>query len=505
MKHPQKIAKEAIISFLSMGLGSGFRYLFVLILARWVGPAYLGIYSLANAIMRLAEVIGKAGLDNGVIKYVSENFGKEMLNNGRDIILSAIKMGLILSIFSSMILFFISDWLVYDFFSEGKLLKRVLIYNTCALPFSVTMIVIASATQSFKLLKYKSFVINIFVPIISLLSILIGLRISNEVAISVPILISSIFGCLLIAFYLNQLFKIKMKSLGKISLSDITNSEFRVDLLRFSYPLMFVTIIGTAMHWMDIYMLGFFFDNATVGMYHPPARTAGLMRMILIAFMGIFSPILSELYSNNDRKGMVSLYQLVIRWIMTIALPLFLLIILFPKKVMFLFGTEFQESHMILSILTTSVLIQTFIGISGPTLTMTGYPKINFINSIIVLLTNFALNISLIPLHAGLGAAIATLISMFFLGIIRSIEVWYILRLQPFSLKLIKPILATFAVFMLMISIKSFIMPFHTIISLLIASTIIGITFIILLWLIGFDDDDKQVMSALKVMAIKNK
>ena len=128
-----------------------------------------------------------------------------------------------------------------------------------------------------------------------------------------------------------------------------------------------------------------------------------------------------------------------------------------------------------------------------------------FINSIIILLINFALNISLIPLHAGLGAAIATLISMFFLGIIRSIEVWYILRLQPFSLKLIKPILATFAVFMLMISIKSFIMPFHTIISLLIASTIIGITFIILLWLIGFDDDDKQVMSALKVMAIKNK
>ena len=124
MKHPQKIAKEAIISFLSMAFGSGFRYLFVLILARSVGPAYLGIYSLANAIMRFAEVIGKAGIDNGVIKYVSENFGKERLNNGRDIILSAIKMGLILSIFSSMILFFISDWLVYDFFSEGKFLQQ---------------------------------------------------------------------------------------------------------------------------------------------------------------------------------------------------------------------------------------------------------------------------------------------------------------------------------------------------------------------------------------------
>jgi O-antigen/teichoic acid export membrane protein len=172
---------------------------------------------------------------------------------------------------------------------------------------------------------------------------------------------------------------------------------------------------------------------------------------------------------------------------------------------MFLFGTQYQESYMILSILTTSVLIQTFRGIGGPTLTMTGYPKTNFINSIIVLLINLALNIYLIPIYTGLGAAIATLISMSLLGLIRSIEIWYILRLQPLSYKLIKPFFAIFVVLMVMIFIKPFIMPFHTIISLIIASIIIGISFILLLWLIGFDEDDKQVISALKAMFFKNK
>ena len=87
MKYPQKIAKEAIISFLSMGIGSSFRYFFVLILARWVGPNYWGIYSLANAIMKFAEVFGKAGLDNGVIKYVSEKFGNNSMNDGLEIII----------------------------------------------------------------------------------------------------------------------------------------------------------------------------------------------------------------------------------------------------------------------------------------------------------------------------------------------------------------------------------------------------------------------------------
>ena len=195
------------------------------------------------------------------------------------------------------------------------------------------------------------------------------------------------------------------------------------------------------MHWMDIYMLGFFFDSTTVGMYHPPARTAGLMRMILIAFMGIFSPILSELYSNNDRNGMISLYHLVVRWIMTLALPLFLLIILFPKKVMFLFGTQYQESYMILSILKIHITPSGLVGI---------------------------------------------------------------LKLQPLCLKLIKPFLAIFIVLLLMILIKPLIMPFHTIISLIIASIIIGFSFILLLRIIGLDEDDKQVLSALKMMFFNN-
>jgi len=505
MNIPQKIAKETTISMFSMGVGSVFRYFFVMILARWVGPAYLGVFSLATAIMRLTEVIAKAGLDVGVLKYVSEKIGENKNDEIRGIISSSIKMGMILSLFVSIMLIVFSRWLAISLFSSTELLRTVLICNAIAIPFSVSMIIIASATQAFKLLKYKSFVINIFVPLISLLSMIIGLQISNEVAISIPILFSSISGCVLIAFFLSKLIKKNISPYAKINLIKLIRSEFSVELLKFSYPLMFVTIIGTAMHWMDIYMLGFFYDNTTVGMYHPPARTAGLMRMILIAFMGIFSPILTELYSNNDRKGMVHVYHLVVRWIMTLALPLFLLIILFPKKVMFLFGPQFQESYMILSILTTAVLIQTFIGIGGPTLTMTGYPKINFFNSIFILLINFALNIYLIPIYKGVGAAIATLISMTILGLIRSIEIWYLLKLQPLNLKLIKPFLAIFVVMFVMISIKPLIMPFHTIISLIIASIIIGFSFFILLWLIGFDKDDKQVISAIKVIIVKDK
>ena len=37
-----------------------------------MGPEFLGIYSLANAIMLISEVIAKMGLETGVMRFVSQ-------------------------------------------------------------------------------------------------------------------------------------------------------------------------------------------------------------------------------------------------------------------------------------------------------------------------------------------------------------------------------------------------------------------------------------------------
>ena len=78
-------------------MGSLFRYLFSIMMARWLGPQMLGIYSLGNAITRIGEIFGIMGLDNGVLRYVSRE--KEKNDNVRNSIYSSIKMGFISRIF----------------------------------------------------------------------------------------------------------------------------------------------------------------------------------------------------------------------------------------------------------------------------------------------------------------------------------------------------------------------------------------------------------------------
>ena len=63
MNIASKIAKESTITFSGMVYGNMNRYLYTALLARWVGVEYLGIYSLANAIMLIGEVIAKMGLE----------------------------------------------------------------------------------------------------------------------------------------------------------------------------------------------------------------------------------------------------------------------------------------------------------------------------------------------------------------------------------------------------------------------------------------------------------
>ena len=108
MNHSTKIAKESAISFTGMGLGQIFRYLFTTLLARWIGVEMIGIYSISNAVTRIFEVIGKLGLDQGILRGVSreeENSVKQSL------ILSALKIGVISGLLSMFVQIALSGWI----------------------------------------------------------------------------------------------------------------------------------------------------------------------------------------------------------------------------------------------------------------------------------------------------------------------------------------------------------------------------------------------------------
>lgn len=490
MKTNTKIAKESVISFTGMGLGQILRYLFTTLLARWAGVELLGIYSLANAVTRISEVIGKLGLDQGILRKVSR---EDKQVDKQSAILSALKMGAISGLIFMLVQIAMAGYLAENFFNQSSLLTMVIAIHALSLPFYIIIHISAFSTQAFKLLKYKIVVTEIQNPLILLLAMIVCYNFySAESAIIIPVVLSAVLGCITITIFL--------KKVSGINILSVKKGAFSHELLNYSLPIMFMSILGTILHWTDVIMLGYFTDPATVGLYHPAARTAGIVRIVLLSFSGIYGPLMAEMYAKKLTSEMNHLFKLVTRWITTFSLPFAILILLYPKKIMLIFGSQFLQGYPILMILVSAAFIQAVFGIGGTTLNMTGFPKINLMNTFIACGLNIGLNFYLIPKMGGMGAAIATLITLSFIAIIRILQNWRLLNLTPWSPKLIKPIIAGILAFGSGYLIKGSIMPLHTIITLVSGGLIIVIVFFTTLWLFGLDEDDSGLMAGLRVI-----
>ena len=490
MKPSTKVAKEATIAFAGMGLGDAIRYVFIALLARLVGVKYLGIYSLASSVTRITEVFGKAGLDGGILRFVSRQVGTENKRLIRHDIGSALKMGLIISLLFMIAQILLAGWLASSVFHGVGLLKIAIIVNALSLPFTVTTLIAAYATQAYKILKYKVFVTSILNPAVLLVSMIAVLfLVSAEAAIIVPVLISSVIGLFVMMRFL--------RNLTGVGFASMVSEGFNTELLKFSYPLMFMTAIGTLMHWMDVMMLGYFMDEKTVGLYFPAARTVALVRTIVAAFIGIFAPMVTELHGQGKYDEMSALFKLVVRWICTLALPVVTLLVVFPSKVILLFGPEYLQASNVMVVLAVAALVQSFFWLGGPTLNMTGYAKLNLLNTSVAAILDIVLNILWIPRYGIMGAAWATLVSIAVLGILMGMEVMYLTKLQPLSLKLVKPFVAGIASYSVLSLAKPYLMPFHTLATLSLAAMITFVSFAGVLWLLKFDSDDREVWNAL--------
>jgi len=489
------ILSEAFLSFSGMTLGSVFRYIFSIVMARFLGAQMLGIYSLGNAVTRIAEIFALMGLDNGVLRFVSRD--TENTENVKNSIYSSLKFGFLSSIIISIILFCSAEFIVNNLLNEDNFLVIVIKIFALSLPFSVLTLISSFATQAFKILKYKIFVNQIVNPLTLLIAFLASYHfLGTKLSILIPTVVSAVVGLVFITKFLSYFTHINFKNLIK--------EDVNKEILRFSIPLMFVSAIGIIMHWVDIVMLGILSNATDVGMYHPIDRTAGLVRMILFAFAGIFAPIFSEHYFKKNMLGMKESYQSSSKYILTFSLPVFIFLFVFANPMLLLFGSEFQNAAA-LKILLTGIFIQTIFGLGSSTLSMSGNTKFNLFNVSIALILNISLNYILIPQYDIVGAALATAIALFILSILRFVENIVLMKLNLFSIKLLKPIISgsiTFLVINYLRTIFSNLFSLESIFNLIVYLVahfmLVCLIYFSIYFLMGFDKEDKELISSFK-------
>ena len=430
------IAKGAGVAFIGLFLGKFFAYITRLAIARTLGPEAYGLISIALGILTILTTVSVIGLGDGLNRFISFHRGKKEHQKVKSSIISSFKLTLVLSFFLCIFLFIFSDHISKNIFSKPDLLVPLQIISI-ALPFSVIKNMTSSTLRGFKMIDKDVYIRDIAKNLSTLFLVLIfsfiGASLFNiSFAFLFGYIISVVFGF----YFLKKHVYPKIK---KTSLVPVTK-----ELLSFSYPLYLYGILSIIMGYTDVLMLGYFNTSDVVGIYNAALNTCILIAFVLSSFAFIFLPIISELFAKNKTKEIINLYKISTRWIFSLVLPIFLLFILFPDNILnFLFGAEFVSGSMALVILSIGFLTHVSVGLSMETIIAMGKPKINFYLNSLAAISNFLLNLILIPIYGMIGAAIAMTVALMLKNVLSLFYLNKKTGLWPYNIDYIKPILSS--------------------------------------------------------------
>jgi len=442
------LVKTSFIVFIGVFLSKLLGYVYRVIIARYYGPEIYGLFSLVTMILGIIITISSWGVLEGLSRFIPQYRGKKESNRISYLFKLTNKILFITSIFSAVILFFLSNFIAINIFHNGDLTVLLKI-----LSFFVPIAVISgpalATIRGYELISIYSLIYNVLQNVARVLTLIILVALGFQASATIisfcmgflAVLIASYFVC---KYRIPELF---IKS--KLSLD--AKKQVRYNFFSYSFPLLFFSIVSILFYWVDSFFLGYFRGAESVGFYNAAVPIALLLGIMPELFMQLFFPLINRHYSNKNFELIKQLSKQLGKWIFMANLPIFILIFIFPgAAINLLFGNQYLVAENALRILIFGSFIASIAVISNNLLSMAGKSKLVLMDIVFASLVNILLNFVLIPAPSILGinnslgingAAMATAISIIFLNGLFFFQARKYLGIMPLRMKMVNILL----------------------------------------------------------------
>ena len=492
-----RVARGAGIGSIGQVAGRAFGYATQVTLARMYGPALLGFYVLGTTMISVANVLAQFGMDNGVVRYVAHYRADKDIAKTRGVILLALGATFALSLVIAGVLFFGVGFLANVVFDKPSLAPVLRVFSL-SLPFLTVMSIGLWSIQGFQTVKYPTYVRQVLQPLANLIFVvafyLLGAQILGAVAAYV---LSMVVGAGFSLYYLKRTFP------ELLDRAIPAEYEPRA-LFAASGPMIIANFTPQIGSWTTVAVLGVFASGSAVGIYNVAFRMAALSSVLLVAFMGIFSPIVSDLYRRGSREHLGDLYKDVSRWTFIGSLAVFLLTAFLAKDLLAVFGKAFIPGWTAMILMSAAELFNSSIGLAGRMLAMTGHQKILMLYTVGATIVGIAVNFALVPSFGFMGAAVATATATILMNAFALLSVRRLLGFWPYSRQYMKPIVAG-ALAIAGAYLFKLVLPLQAgITTLVVIAPLFVILFAILLFALGLGDSDRQLLMSFWTAVRRN-
>jgi O-antigen/teichoic acid export membrane protein len=202
---------------------------------------------------------------------------------------------------------------------------------------------------------------------------------------------------------------------------------------RFTAPRGLASVFQVTVLWLNTLLVGALVSLKAAGIYTAATRLLVLGNFALLAVINVVGPQISDLLTRENRDRARVVYQTATSWLMLLTFPVYFILAVFSPLLLRVFGPEFVAGRTALLILSLAMLVSMATGPVDVVLLMGGKSSWNLLNTAVALVLNVALNLLLLP-HLGIeGAAIAWAVSIVVNNLAPLVEVWALMRLDPFG------------------------------------------------------------------------
>ena len=439
------LARGALVNTLAMVAGN-FRGVFTFLVARLLGRATLGTFTIAWAVTDLLSKLGVFGLDNSVTTFIARAEAAGDRRRSRALFRAAVGVSVCLS----AIVAAVAVVVVRAFgrrFGQPPEVVTALTLVLWAMPGLALYKVGTAASRGMRVMRHDVYSRGLTETVGTSAAFLAVFALGARAAAPEIAAIAGTLASGVVAVWLaGSLFRDPDPGFARTAEPAVTAGVSR-GLVGHAAPIAGYDLLNTLILNLDIVMLGLFIDRApgvtlgTVGVYAVAVDIGSGLRKVSQLFNPIFAPVAAAMAAGRRDAEAAVAYGRLARWTLAILLPLLAVMTLGGGALLSIYGPGFRDGAMWLAIISLACATNAFVSL-GEVAIMVQRPRLNLLNSTVTCVAAVAANLWLIPHYGMIGASLGILLPYGIQGLLRHVELRYVFGWPSQARELTRPMVA---------------------------------------------------------------
>ncbi|MGY1551424.1 oligosaccharide flippase family protein [Microbacterium sp. A588] len=444
----ERLARSGVISLFGSAFAAVAALVLTAIVGNTLGASGTGLFFQAMGIFTILTQVLRLGTNSGIVRFISEQRAFERAGAEWRIIVYAAAPVAVVSAAASVAVWFLADalsaWLATPADADGlaALLRAMA-------PFVVLGALIGVLQISARMLRgVTAFTLlqSVLLPASRLLTVLFAVSIAAVAAWGAfeawlwPLPVWVLITAAVIAPPLIRDIRRRAESTAE------TRPSFRA-FWRFNAPRSVSSGLETALEWADVLIIAAVASPAAAGVYAVATRATRAGGVVDKAMRVAVSPTISALLARDRFEDSTLLHTKVVRAMILMNWPFYLLLISMGSAVLAIFGDEFIIGWGPMMLLAAAMMFQTACGMLQSILLQGGKSTWQMYNKSVALALSIGGNLALVPLWGIWGAAVTWVVVVVVDNLIAAVQVHRGMHVNLQPMKLIPAMIAPVVVF----------------------------------------------------------